>query len=145
RPAAALTALALSVRGPGPRARRLARAGALVLALVATLAPWAWRNARAVGAPVWTTTHGGYTLALANNPVYYDEVLDGPPGAVWSGPNQRRWFDAASRMKAELSEPEFDRRMRAAGLRMLAGRPRDFARSSLARLNLFWGIAPAGR
>ena len=66
----------------------------MVAAAVATLAPWALRNARALGEPVWTTTHGGYTLALANNPTYYDEVLDGPPGAVWSGPNQRRWWDA---------------------------------------------------
>ncbi len=43
--------------------------------------------------PIWTTTHGGYTLALANNRQYYADVLDGPPGAVWSGPNQAAWVD----------------------------------------------------
>ena len=29
---------------------------------------------------LWTTTHGGYTLALGNNPVYYREVLHGRLG-----------------------------------------------------------------
>ena len=77
--------------GPGGWRDALRTAAVLVAAAVATLAPWAWRNARIFGEPVWTTTHGGYTLALANNPTYYAEVLDGPPGAVWSGPNQRRW------------------------------------------------------
>ena len=92
-PALALVAGAAFVTGPGGWRRRARMAVVMVAAAVATLAPWAWRNARALGEPVWTTTHGGYTLALANNPVYYAEVLDGPPGAVWSGPNQRRWWE----------------------------------------------------
>ncbi len=36
---------------------------------------------RLFGEPVWTTTHGGHTLALANNPVYYAEVVNGPAGS----------------------------------------------------------------
>jgi hypothetical protein len=141
--AAGLTAAAALFARPGDGRARLRRATVLTVATAATLAPWAWRNARVLGAPVWTTTHGGYTLALANNPVYYAEVLDGPPGAVWSGPGQRRWFEAARRAQAALSEPEFDRRMRAEGLRMLAERPRDFARAARARLRRFWGVAPS--
>jgi hypothetical protein len=143
-PGALLTAVASLVSGPGGAALRCRRGGLVALATFATLAPWAWRNDRIFGEPVWTTTHGGYTLALANNPVYYAEVLDGPPGAVWSGPNQKRWFDEVGRGSVGLSEPEADRRMRAAGLRMLAERPRDFIRASLARLGRFWAIAPAG-
>ena len=116
----------------------------MVAAAVATLAPWAWRNARALGEPVWTTTHGGYTLALANNPVYYAEVLDGPPGAVWSGPNQRRWWEGLNRATSGMTEPQADRFLIASGARMLVERPRDFARASLARLGRFWSIAPSG-
>ena len=116
----------------------------MALATVATLAPWAVRNARVLGEPVWTTTHGGYTLALANNPAYYAEVLDGPAGAVWSGPNQRRWLEQITRETAGLTEPQADRLLRAAGLRMLAARPGTFARAALARLGRFWGVAPSG-
>jgi 4-amino-4-deoxy-L-arabinose transferase-like glycosyltransferase len=143
-PAAGLTALAALAVGPGSWRQRLLRAGVLALATVATLAPWAWRNARVFGEPVWTTTHGGYTLALANNPVYYEEVLHGPPGAVWSGENQARWVDAINTPARGLSEPAADRYFRAQGLRMLTARPADFARASLARWGRFWSVAPSG-
>ena len=143
-PAAALTTLALIGRGPGPLPGRLARAAALALTLVATLAPWAWRNARALGTPVWTTTHGGYTLALANNPVYYDEVLDGPPGAVWTGPNQFRWWRANHRATAGLPEPQSDRYYLQLAWRTIRARPGAFLRASAARLGRLWGLAPSG-
>ncbi len=80
--AAAFAVVASLGFGPGNARTRLVRAAGIVLATAAVLAPWAFRNALVLGEPVWTTTHGGYTLALANNPVYYAEVLDGPPGAV---------------------------------------------------------------
>jgi hypothetical protein len=109
-----------------------------------TVLPWATRNALVLGEPIFTTTHGGYTLFLANNPVYYDEVLDGPAGAVWTGDNQWRWWDSVNRSMRGLPEPVADREMRNAALRFIASRPRDFARASLARLGRFWGLAPAG-
>jgi hypothetical protein len=109
----------------------------------ATVAPWAWRNAAVFGEPVWTTTHGGYTLALANNPVYYDEVVHGPPGAVWTGHNQWLWWDAVNRSMRGLPEPEADRRMRREAWRVIAARPTDFVRASAARLGRFWALAPA--
>jgi hypothetical protein len=143
-PAAALTALAALAFGPGSRRERGGRAALVALATGACLAPWAARNAMAVGAPVWTTTHGGYTLYLANNPVYYDEVVNGPPGAVWTGHNQWLWFDAVNRSTRGLGEPAADRAMRAAALRVIASRPRDFLHASAARLGRFWGLAPAG-
>jgi hypothetical protein len=116
----------------------------LALAALATAAPWAVRNALAFGEPVWTTTHGGYTLYLANNPVYYREVVNGPPGAVWTGQNQWVWWDSVNRAMRGLSEPEADRRARREALRVVASQPADFARASAARLGRFWGLAPAG-
>jgi hypothetical protein len=115
-----------------------------LLLTAAVLAPWAVRNARIFGPPILTTTHGGYTLALANNPVYYAEVLHGPRGAVWSGPNQQRWFAAIGPRVAGLSEPEADRRLRDDALHFIREHPRDFTRAAAARLGRFWGIAPAG-
>jgi hypothetical protein len=142
-PVAVLIIAAAGIAGPGAWPVRGRRALAVALAFLATLAPWALRNARLFGEPVWTTTHGGYTLALANNPVYYAEVVNGPPGVVWMGPNQQRWFTAMDRAVRGLSEPEADRRFRALALRMLAEQPRDFARASAARLGRFWSVAPA--
>jgi hypothetical protein len=143
-PGAGLISGVAMVAGPGSLARRLGRAAVLVLATLGVLAPWALRNARALGEPVWTTTHGGYTLALANNSTYYAEVLDGPPGAVWTGANQQRWFDAVGPTVAGLSEPAADRRLRDGALRLVRERPRDFARATAARLVRFWSVVPAG-
>ncbi len=143
-PAALVVAAASLSFGPGAWKTRAIRAGLLMLATFATLSPWAWRNARIFGEPVWTTTHGGYTLALANNPVYYADVLDGPPGAVWSGPNQARWFAEVAVSTAGMTEPEADRALRASALKLLRERPRDFLRASVARVGRLWGLAPSG-
>ena len=142
---AAVTALAAVAFGPGGLRERVGRAALLVAATAVMLAPWAIRNAIVLGEPVWTTTHGGYTLALANNPTYYREVLDGPPDAVWSGEDQFRWFDRANKETAGMSEPQADRYLRRQALRMLEERPRTFARATAARLGRFWGIAPSGK
>jgi hypothetical protein len=143
-PFAALTALAALLAPSGRRPERLRRGMMLVLVTAAMLVPWAWRNARVLGEPIVTTTHGGYTLALANNPAYYDDVLNDPSGTVWSGPGQAAWFVQVNTELAGLPEPEADRRLRAAGLRMVVERPRDFARAALARLGRFWSVAPSG-
>ena len=119
-------------------------ASALILVgLMLTLSPWAIRNRLAVGGFVVTTTHGGYTLALANNPVYYADVLNGPPGAVWSGPNQAAWFREVNNSLDGLSEPEADAELTARTLRFIAEHPGEFARASLARWGRFWAFAPS--
>lgn len=143
-PAAGLAALTGMIAGPGDRRSRAARGLLLIAAAATTLAPWAWRNARIFGEPVWTTTHGGYTLALANNPAYYADVLDGPPGAVWSGRNQDEWFAEVRRSTADMTELEADRALRTSALRILRERPATFLRASVARLGRFWGLAPSG-
>lgn len=143
-PAAGLVVAAALVAGPGTAWVRLRRASLIGVATLVLLAPWAWRNARVFGEPVWTTTHGGWTLALANNPVYYAEVLDGPPGAVWSGANQQHWFDETVRAVEGLSQPAADRKIGAIALQFIGDHPRAFIRASLARLGRFWGVAPAG-
>jgi 4-amino-4-deoxy-L-arabinose transferase-like glycosyltransferase len=143
-PVAVLSALASALTGPALLKARAVRTLVILSTTAAVLAPWAVRNEWAVGAPVFTTTHGGYTLYLANNPVYYDEVVNGPPGAVWTGENQRLWWLAVDREMGGMPEPEADRRMRSKALRFIAAHPRDFVRASLARLGRFWGLAPSG-
>jgi 4-amino-4-deoxy-L-arabinose transferase-like glycosyltransferase len=143
-PAGGLTVVAALLARPGSARDRVERAGALAVATILVLVPWAWRNARELGEPVWTTTHGGYTLALANNPVYYSEVVYGPRGAVWSGGHQRAWFDRVNSQTAGMSEPEADRTLRSDALRFIAQHPVAFSHAALARLGRFWGVAPSG-
>jgi hypothetical protein len=45
---------------------------------------WMARNGAAVGHPVWATTHGGYTLLLANNPDVYEHLRRGEPIEDWN-------------------------------------------------------------
>lgn len=143
-PGAGLVGLARLVAGPGGPRDRAVDAGLFAAAMLLVMSPWAWRNAQRFGEPIWTTTHGGYTLALANNPAYYADVVDGPPGAVWSGPNQRAWFEWVAEATAAMTPPEADRFLRAEALRLARERPGTFARASVARLGRFWGVAPAG-
>ena len=140
---AVLTIMAALAVRPGELRLRLMRGGLLALTLVIVLSPWMIRNALVVGAPVWATTHGGYTLALANNPVYYDEVLNGQPGRVWTGHDQWIWWDSVNSATKGMSEPEADRYLSAQVGNLARNRPVDFGRAILARLGHFWSLAPA--
>ncbi len=143
-PSVVWIAAAALVASPGTFRDRIDRAGLILGVVAATLAPWTLRNWRAFGEPVVTTTHGGYTLYLANNPVYYAEVVHGPAGAVWSGVNQKLWWDSVYRQTRGLSEPQADRVLRDQAVAVIAADPGAFARASVARLGRFWGLAPAG-
>ena len=79
---------------------------AVVLAIVCGVfvGGWTLRNWRVIGHPIWATSHGGYTLLLANNPPLFDYVRDGAYGeafdpepffAAW-----RRWEESDPRTKA---------------------------------------------
>lgn len=142
-PAAFLAAGGGLLLDPGRPADRLARALTLMVATLAVVLPWVIRNALLFGEPVWTTTHGGYTLALANNPAYYGDVVHGPPGAVWSGPNQVAWIRSINAATAGLPEPAADRLLRREAIACARERPGDFGRATLARLGRFWGVMPA--
>jgi hypothetical protein len=142
-PGACLYGAALFVLGTGDWKRRLSDCALFAAIVLVTLLPWAVRNARLFGEPVWTTTHGGHTLALANNPVYFADVVDGPPGAVWSGATQAQWFARLGRELKGMGEPRADRYLRRLALSTIVEHPRTFFRASLARLGRFWGIAPS--
>ena len=111
-----LTILAGLRRSAGRPEERLVAVGLLAMTIALVLLPWMIRNLLVLGEPIWTTTHGGYTLALANNPVYYREVLDGPPGRVWTGQDQWLWWDSVNRETAGMTEPQADRYLQEIGL-----------------------------
>lgn len=117
----------------------------LGLVLFLTILPWGIRNWLVLGEPVFTTTHGGYTFALANNPVYYEQVLHGPPGSVWTGQQQQAWMDAIGGSVHARTEPEFDRKLKRKTWQFIAGHPSDFLRACVQRQLHFWAIVPSAQ
>lgn len=113
------------------------------LATLVVITPWAVRNTLVFGEPVWTTTHGGYTFALANNPVYYEEVLFGPPGAVWSGPRQQAWMDSIGPMVNGMTEPQANRFLGRMTWQFVASEPWSFVISCIDRGLRFWAVSPS--
>jgi hypothetical protein len=142
-PGAGLSAVAILMTSIGNWRQRAWKTLIFVTAVLAPMLPWALRNAAQFGEPIWTTTHGGHTLALANNPEYYADVVDGPADRVWEGPNQKAWFERVFRETQGMTGPQADRYLRNEALRMARERPGTFLRASIARLGRFWGIAPS--
>jgi hypothetical protein len=116
--------------------------------LVMTVAPWTVRNAAALGEPVVTTTHGGYTLLLANNPVYWKEVVLAPAPTTWSGGSLDAWQRSLEEQMAadgiayddELAR---DRWMKARAIEQIRHHPALFVRSGLYRVSRLWDVVPA--
>ncbi len=62
------------------------------LLVVACVSPWIVRNMAVMGKPIWATTHGGYTLLLANNPLLYEHFKRNGPSRNWDAePFHERW------------------------------------------------------
>lgn len=125
--------------------------GVMLLAAILTVAPWGLRNWSAFGRPIITTTHGGYTLLLGNNPAYYREVVQQPLGVVWDGahgPGQSVW---AAELHHEMlaaglqGEIERDRWMSRRARQTIASEPQLFARACIRRLLHFWSLRPSVR
>ena len=80
------------------RTKLMGPALATLLVAVCVLS-WTWRNQSQLGKPIWATTHGGYTLLLANNPMLYEHFRQNGPSRDWDAePFHQRW---AQRAEAE--------------------------------------------
>ncbi|NJN81833.1 MAG: glycosyltransferase family 39 protein [Caldilineaceae bacterium] len=67
-------------------------AGGIIIAILAVfVGVWMIRNDRVFDKPIWATTHGGYTLLLGNNDVFFDEVVRQPWGTTWQGESLDAW------------------------------------------------------
>jgi hypothetical protein len=128
-----------------------------------TLGAWMIRNVGAVGHPVWATTHGGYTLLLANNPSLYDHLRQGQPIADW---DPQAFFDAYSHRYAgdpttrsfwetdwsmagpptypdDAGEVNDDRYVNAAAKATIVREPQTFAWACCCRWKVLWTPVPA--
>ena len=112
-----------------------------------TIAPWMIRNQRIFGKPIFATTHGGYTLLLGNNPVFYREVVAASKRVVWHEASLAAWQAELERDMQAADPPvsgeiERDRWMYRRARRTIAESPELFVRACLLRLRRFWGVFP---
>ncbi|MES2789441.1 MAG: hypothetical protein V4719_07455 [Planctomycetota bacterium] len=118
-----------------------------VIGLAVVLAPWVVRNALIVGKGTPATTHGGYTLLLANNPVFYQEVIEQPWGTVWQGASLNRWQGELETQMAAAGirpadEVSRDRWMYQKAWSHIRATPASFLRACVWRGIRFWDLAP---
>jgi len=123
-----------------PWPRRLLLGIAFCLAVGIGLAPWIVRNQLLFGKPIASTTHGGYTFYLANNPSFYRWLRSDSPTA-WQVPQEVASLDGytdLTRMR------ELDRNQRAYDLAWEAIRddPLMFAWSCVVRIGHLWRPLP---
>ncbi len=118
----------------------------------AGLFPWVLRNALVFGSFIPATTHGGYTLALGNNPDFYRDVIHQPPGNdgngfPWRGDRLESWQqrtleEAALSGVRSGDEQALDRWYYHYALSSIRGDWSAFRRACVLRLWRFW--APTG-
>jgi 4-amino-4-deoxy-L-arabinose transferase-like glycosyltransferase len=111
----------------------------LLLGSAICILPWGIRNSMHCGKFVLTTTHGGYTLLLANNPSLYDHLdrnwsRDWDPSAFFSSWDQ----DSAS----AIGEIERDLLAKEIAWKTICESPLGFVKSSFARLLWLWAPWP---
>ncbi len=121
----------------------------LITGIILVVSPWMIRNVIQFNKPVFTTTHGGYTLLLGNNSVFYDEVVSQKWGTVWSYESLKNWQDSLESEMANQPEPvktetERDQWMYQKAFEEIRNNPNSFLSACLLRLGRFWNITPTG-
>ncbi|MDD3585758.1 MAG: phospholipid carrier-dependent glycosyltransferase [Thermoguttaceae bacterium] len=125
-----------------------------VLGCAVPLTFWTVRNERQFDRPVITTTHGGYTLLLANNRFLYDHLQKHWPWEqAWDAQEFHKWYtntvsekireEKASNkpIRNELLQDEIARDL---AWEEIKKRPGMFAQSTLVRFGNLWQCLPYG-
>lgn len=118
------------------------REWAWTMAMALTLAsPWAGRNYLQFGAPILTTTHGGYTLWLGQNPEFYrEEVVVG--AKQWPDESFQRWTQENLRQTAGMTEVERDVVYRSMAWQWMRENPGSAVRSIIYHVWSLWRPNP---
>ncbi|MBN2216479.1 MAG: glycosyltransferase family 39 protein [Pirellulales bacterium] len=150
---AMLLAWGASIRLPGskkperskpslPAKPAMAHAAWLIGGVLLVLAPWVARNQIQFGRPIATTTHGGYTLLLANNPSFFEYLRDGKPGTIWDARQLGPDWGGKAHFDSPDAEWAADRQAYAEAWANIRRQPAAFARACLARAGRFWALTP---
>jgi 4-amino-4-deoxy-L-arabinose transferase-like glycosyltransferase len=115
----------------------------LALGFLSCVCGWWIRNYGQFHQLILTTTHGGYTLWLANNDLFYDWLLKARPssGAPWSAEDLDRQYATLARA-CGYQEPVVDQQAYHRAWQTIVNRPGAAMWASLYRLGQFWRITP---
>lgn len=138
-PWAMLLAIWLLVRSES--GRRWVSLALFVVGLALPLVPWALRNAAELGRPIVTTTHGGFTLLLANNPDYFEFMKSGK--GTWNSREFVQSWQTERDARGVRSEVEEDRLAYDLALRNIRQAPGSFLRAAVGRVATLWSLSPA--
>jgi hypothetical protein len=114
----------------------------ICLGWLLVVGPWAIRNYQAFGEPIWSTTHGGYTLYLANNPILFEHFQQGDLDRRWNEDAFHRRWEEESR-KIPNSETMIDDVAGRLAWKTISENSSAFLVGCLARLGWFWALWPA--
>lgn len=131
--------------------RSLSRVGCFLAGCACAAAPWIIRNDSEFGIPIAATTHGGYTLCLANNPELYAHYKTEPLFSLWNPESfhERSRSDYAAALKKNKivegtkDEELFqDRWYREQAIQTIQSDPSEFFKSCLIRIGELWRVQP---
>jgi hypothetical protein len=106
------------------------------------ISPWIIRNVIQFAKFIPATTHGGYTLALGNNPDFYRDVIHGSDEFPWNGDSLDRWkslVDGVPPDSETASDAWYYKQAKVA----IRNEPAAFIRSCLLRFCRYWAVSPA--
>ncbi len=143
-PWAALCVLSLVATGASCWKRRSATSIIAVLGVLVCVAPWTLRNWSQLGKPIWATSHGGYTLYLANNPTLYQHIVNNGPSRDWNTDRFDADWLARPRPVGTATERELadDRWAYAEAWQTITEQPLLFAVSCIVRVGWLWAPWP---
>ena len=121
------------------------RASCLLLGCLLVLLPWWKRNQSEIGQGLWATTHGGYTLLLANNPILY-EHWETSWSRQWDDDRFHAWWHAKrleENVRAVTDEPASDALANALGWQSIRANPVLFFKACAIREGWMWAWWPA--
>ncbi len=112
------------------------------------LSPWIIRNYVQFQKLIPATTHGGYTLALGNNPNFYRDVINGKDEFPWDGDALDRWqqrtlSEARAGGTNVLNETELDAWYSNYAMASMRENPAAAFHAIRLRLRRFWALSTA--
>ncbi|MBR4751787.1 MAG: phospholipid carrier-dependent glycosyltransferase [Thermoguttaceae bacterium] len=123
----------------------------LLLGLGVVVVPWAVRNLHEFHRPILTTTHGGYTLYLANNPELYRHYQTSPPWSLWNPQSfherrekQLKLAFEENNIEENTKEAELfqDKWTRQEAQKTVSSSPQTFLYSCFIRVGELWRLVP---
>ncbi len=127
------------------------RLSCFLLGVACISIPWSLRNLKEFHQPILTTTHGGYTLYLANNPEIYEHFRTAPMWSLWDPESfhKRRAIDYQNALDAEgidadSQEAELfqDRWTKSEAHAIIKAAPKVFLYSCCIRAGELWRVFP---